>query len=74
MTDEELATELDSQNEHLNVWMEIIDKWCTPGMGLILSDIFFSDIYSGFECTLSKLTDDAKMWGVVDTLKLQDAI
>ena len=41
---------------------------------LILSNIFISDINSGFECTLSKFVDDPKLWGVANTPEGRDAI
>ena len=36
-------------------------------MGLILFNIFISDIDGGVSCTLNKFADDAKLCGVLDT-------
>ena len=43
-------------------------------LGPILFYIFISDIGSGVECTLSKFTDDTKLWGVDNMLEGQDAV
>jgi len=34
-------------------------------VGLILFNIFLSDINSGLKCPLSKFADDTKLWGAV---------
>ena len=43
-------------------------------MGLVLFNIFVNYIDDGTECTLSKLADDTKLSGAVNTLKGREAI
>ncbi|GAB0205050.1 triadin [Grus japonensis] len=43
-------------------------------LGLVLFNIFVSNMDSGTECTLSKLADNIKLHGAVDTLDARDAI
>jgi len=43
-------------------------------LGLVLFNIFVSDMDSRIECTLSKFDDNTKLCGAVDTLAGRDAI
>ncbi|GAB0175863.1 cAMP-dependent protein kinase inhibitor alpha [Grus japonensis] len=43
-------------------------------LGLMLFNIFVSNMDSGIECTLSKFAEDTKLCGGVDTLEGRDAI
>ena len=43
-------------------------------LGLVLFNIFVSDIGSGIKCTLSRFADNTKLIGAVDTLEENYAI
>jgi len=43
-------------------------------LGLVLFNIFVSNVDRGTECTLSNFANDTKLCGVVDTLEERDAI
>lgn len=43
-------------------------------LGLMLFNIFVDNMDSGFECTISKFSNDTKLSGAVGTLEGRDAI
>ena len=43
-------------------------------MGLVLFNIFITDIGDGIECTLSKFADNTKLRSTVNTLEGREAI
>jgi len=72
---------LDSQNQTVVV-NGLMSRWRSVMNGVpqgsilepALFNILISDIDSGIECSLGKLTDDTKVRGAVDTPEGQDAI
>jgi len=54
--------------------MQFSDKWCPSGLYWDTIYIFFSDIDSEIECTLSKFADDTKQNGALDMPEGWDAI
>jgi len=55
-----------------DVWWA--DSFKESGVGLVLLNIFISDIDDGIECTLNSFADDTKLSDVVDIGKGRDII
>ena len=49
-------------------------KYASYSYRLMLFNIFVGNMDSGIKCILSKLMDNTKLSGAVDTLKVRDAI
>jgi len=62
--------------QRFNVQGETSDEWRSSAVriGLVLFNIFVSDVDSGIECTVSKFVNDTKLCGAVDMLEGRDAI
>lgn len=43
-------------------------------LGLVLFNIFISDVGSGIKCTLSRFSDDTKLSDAADTVEEKDAV
>jgi len=74
--DKELArwTHSESCSQWLHIQVETSGVPQALVLGLVLFNIFVSDMDSGTECTLNKFGDGTKLCGVADMLKGRDAI
>ena len=56
-------------DEWPKVQLEASLRWCSPGLGSVgptLFNVLLSDVGSGRECPVSKLSDDAESGGVAE--------
>ena len=61
-------------NSSTSGWKPVTSGVPRVSLGLVLFNIFISDIDDGIECTLSKFADNSKLSGAVNTLEGREAI